>query len=439
MPHPDPHPQPHHLLSACEAAEQLAQRSLRAEDLVRDCLARIDAREAQVQAWSHVARDAALARARALDQGAHQGLLHGIPMGVKDLIATADMPTGYGSSIYTGHQPANDASCVALARAAGAVIMGKTVTTEFATFEPNQTRNPHNRAHTPGGSSSGSAAAVADGMVPLALGTQTAGSLTRPAAYCGVVAFKPSFGGINRSGAKPLSDTLDTVGTLARNVPDAALLASALSGRADWLLRPLAQVLGRPLRVGLCRTYEWSHALPETHTAMAQAASLIGRADGMTVQDKRLPSDFEQLAQAQTHIQLFEQAQCLAYERLQHFERLSPRLQGIMNAGMAVTVAQYDLAQAWVARCRAQLTEAFKDIDVLLAPSAPGAAPLGLDNTGDPIFCRIWTVLHTPTVNIPAGHAANGLPVGLQVVGPVGGDALALAAAHALHRVLAAT
>ena len=427
-----------HRLSACEAARQLAQRSLLAEDLVRDCLERIGAREPQVQAWSHVAGEAALERARALDRAAHQGLLHGLPIGVKDLIATADMPTTYGSPIYAGHQTAHDASCVALARAAGAVVMGKTVTTEFATFEPNQTRNPHNGAHTPGGSSSGSAAAVADGMVPLALGTQTAGSLTRPAAYCGIVAFKPSFGGINRAGVKPLSDSLDTVGTLARDVPDAALLAAALSGRADWLVRPLAQVLGRPLRMGLCRTHEWPHALPETQAALEQAAAQIGRTPGMTLQDLQLPADFEQLVQAQTHVQLAEQAQHLAYERLQHFERLSPRLQGIMNAGMAVTLAQYDQAQAWLARCRAQLADVFKDVDVLLAPSAPGAAPLGLDNTGDPIFCRIWTALHTPTVNIPAGFAPNGLPVALQVVGAVGSDALTLAAAHALHQSLAA-
>ena len=427
-----------HRLSACEAALQLAQRQLRAQDLLRDCLERISEREPQVQAWSHVASQAALARARALDQGAHQGLLHGLPIGVKDLIATADMPTTYGSPIYAGHQPARDASCVALARAAGAVILGKTVTTEFATFEPNPTRNPHHTAHTPGGSSSGSAAAVADGMVPLALGTQTAGSLTRPAAYCGIVAFKPSFGGINRAGVKPLSDSLDTVGTLARDVPDAALFAAALSGRSHWPVRPLAEVLGRPLRVGLCRTPQWPHALPETQAAVEQAASKIGRTAGMTLRELSLPADFEALVQAQTHIQLAEQAQCLAYERLQHFERLSPRLQGIMNAGVAVTLAQYDQAQAWVARCRAQLADVFEGVDVLLAPSAPGAAPSGLENTGDPIFCRIWTALHTPTVNIPAGHAPNGLPVGLQVVGPVAADALTLTAAHALHQLLGA-
>ena len=424
-------------LSACEAAHQLAQRTLRAEDLVRDCLERIDAREPQVQAWTHVAREAALTRAKALDQGAHQGLLHGLPIGVKDLIATADMPSSYGSPIYAGHQPANDATCVALAREAGAVVLGKTVTTEFATFQPNQTRNPHNLAHTPGGSSSGSAAAVADGMVPLALGTQTAGSLMRPAAYCGVVAFKPSFGGINRAGVKPLSDTLDTVGTMARNVPDVALFAAALSGRSSWLVQPMTQHLSRPLRVGLCPTYEWAQALPETQAVMQNAADAIQANAGTVLRDVQLPADYQLLAQAQTYIQLAEQAQCFAYERLNHWAQLSPRLQGIVQAGLAVTVEQYDQAQALVARCRAQLAEVFQEVDVLLAPSAPGAAPLGLDNTGDPEFCRIWTVLHTPTVNIPAGFASNGMPVGLQVVGPVGADALTLAAAHVLHLCLA--
>ena len=427
------------LLSACEAAEQLAQRSLRAEDLVRDCLERIDAREPHVQAWTYVARDAALAMAKALDQGAHQGLLHGLPIAVKDLIATADMPTAYGSPIYAGHQPALDATCVALAREAGAVVMGKTVTTEFATFQPNQTRNPHNLAHTPGGSSSGSAAAVADGMVPLALGTQTAGSLIRPAAYCGIVSFKPSFGGINRAGVKPLSDTLDTVGTMGRTVPDVALFAAALSGRSSWLVRSVDQYVSRPLRVGLCHTYEWPQALPETQAAMQHAADAIQANTAMVLRDVRLPVDYQQLVQAQTHIQLAEQAQCFAFERLNHWAQLSPRLQGIVQAGLAVTPEQYDQAQAVVARCRAQLAEVFQDVDVLLAPSAAGAAPEGLDNTGDPLFCRIWTVLHTPAVNIPAGLAPNGLPVGLQVVGPVGADAFTLAAAHALHLCLAGT
>jgi Asp-tRNA(Asn)/Glu-tRNA(Gln) amidotransferase A subunit family amidase len=188
--------------------------------------------------------------------------------------------------------------------------------------------------------------------------------------------------------------------------------------------------------VGICHTYEWAQALPETQAAMQKAADAIRANAGMVLRDVQLPVDYQLLAQAQTYIQLAEQAQCFAYERLNHWAQLSPRLQGIVQAGLAVTVEQYDQAQALVARCRAQLAEVFQDVDVLLAPSAPGAAPLGLDNTGDPVFCRIWTVLHTPTVNIPAGFASNGMPVGLQVVGPVGADAFTLSAAHALHACL---
>jgi Asp-tRNA(Asn)/Glu-tRNA(Gln) amidotransferase A subunit family amidase len=202
---------------------------LRAEDLVRACIEHIDAREPEVQAWAYLQRDVALAHAKQLDAGAHRGLLHGLPIGVKDLLATSDMPATYGSRIYANYRPGFDAACVAVARQQGAVVLGKTVSTEFATFHPNQTRNPLRLTHTPGGSSSGSAAAVADSMVPLAIGTQTAGSLIRPASYCGIVAFKPSFGCVARAGAKPLSDTLDTVGAMARTVPDAALFAAAIA------------------------------------------------------------------------------------------------------------------------------------------------------------------------------------------------------------------
>jgi Asp-tRNA(Asn)/Glu-tRNA(Gln) amidotransferase A subunit family amidase len=198
----------------------------------------------------------------------------------------------------------------------------------------------------------------------------------------------------------------------------------------------MAEHLSRPLRVGLCRTFEWGHALPETQAAMQRAADAIQANPGMLLRDVQLPADYQQLAQAQTYIQLADQAQSFSFERLNHWAQLSPRLQGIVQSGLAVTLAQYDDAQALVARCRAQLAEVFQDVDVLLTPSAPGAAPLGLDNTGDPVFCRIWTVLHTPTVNIPAGFAPNGMPVGLQVVGPVGADAVTLSAAHALHACL---
>ena len=427
---------PLHSLSACEAAVRLAQRSLRAEDLVRACLELIDAREPEVQAWQHLASESAIARAKQLDAGAHQGALHGLPIGVKDLLATADMPTGFGSAIYQHHTPAADAACVAVARQQGAVVMGKTVTTEFATFQPNQTRNPLNLAHTPGGSSSGSAAAVADHMVPLALGTQTAGSLIRPASYCGIVAYKPSMGVISRAGAKPLSDTLDVVGTLARDVPDAAFFAAALSGRPALRVKPVHEQISRRLRVGVCRTYEWDQAEAESQNALLHATHVLQNANDVEVCDITLPVEFQQLVQAQTQVQLFEQAHNLAHEHIVHFAQLSPRLQGILNSGKAITHAQYDAALQHIARCRSLLTDVLADVDVLLTLSAQGSAPHGLDNTGDPLFCRIWTALHTPSVNVPAAKAANGLPIGLQVVGLPMHDALVLSAAHGLMQHL---
>ncbi len=423
-----------HQLSACDAAAQLAQRTLRAEDLVRACIKHIDAREPEVQAWAYLQRDVAISHAKQLDAGAHRGLLHGLPIGVKDLLATSDMPATYGSRIYANYRPGFDAACVAVARQQGAVVLGKTVSTEFATFHPNQTRNPLRLTHTPGGSSSGSAAAVADSMVPLAIGTQTAGSLIRPASYCGIVAFKPSFGCIARAGAKLLSDTLDTVGTMARTVPDAALFAAAMSGRHDWLVKPLGDMLSRPLRVGICKTYEWGQAGVDTQHALANAEQALKNAPAFEVKDLQLPVDFQTLAHAQTQVQLFEQAHNLAHEHIAHYAELSPRLQGILQSGKDITHAQYDAAQLHIAKCRLQLQAVFQDVDVLLTPSAQGEAPDNLSNTGDPVFCRIWTVLHTPAISVPAGLGATGMPVGLQVVGPVGSDALTLAAAHAVHQ-----
>ena len=335
-------------LSAVEAARQIAAKKLTSEALVRDCLERIAAREDAVQAWEYLDRDAALEQARAADAGPPRGLLHGLPVAVKDLIDTVDMPTAYGTPVYAGHRPAWDAACVALTRAAGGIVIGKTVTTEFAGMYPGKTRNPHHPGHTPGGSSSGSAAAVADYMVPLAFGTQTAGSVIRPAAFCGVVGYKPSFGLISRVGVKALSDTLDTVGTIARTVPDAALLAAAVSGRADLLVgRPLAV----PLRVGICRTYEWKQAQPETVAAFERAAEKLA-AGGIPVKEIKLPPTYASLVQAQSDIQLTEQAQSLAHERLTHGPQLSARLRGILEAGLQISSERYDAAQTLARNCR---------------------------------------------------------------------------------------
>ncbi len=413
------------LLSATEAARQLADRKITAVQLLEACLERIAAREAVVGAWMHLDVAAARARAKALDAGPVQGLLHGLPLGVKDLMDTADIPAGYGSPIYADHRPAWDAAAVAFARAAGAVIVGKTVTTEFATFFPGKTANPHHPGHTPGGSSSGSAAAVADFMVPFAFGTQTAGSIIRPAAFCGVVGYKPSFGTVSRVGVKALCDTLDTVGALARTVADAALLVAATSGRRDLLLeRPLDHAP----RVGLCRTYEWKHVQPATEAAFEHARTQLGQA-GVTLKDVDLPPQFAGLVQAQTDIMGYELAQSLAYERLTHQAQLSPRLQQMLADGLAVTHERYTAAIALARGCRRAVPQVFTDVDVLLAPSAAGEAPAGLAATGDPLFNRIWTLLHTPCVHLPFTTGPQGLPVGLQVIGNIGADRETLAAA----------
>ena len=418
-------------LSASEAARRLAAREISAEQMARACLARIDERESVVHAWIHLDPDAVLAQARQLDRGPVLGPLHGLPLGVKDLIDTADLPSAYGSPVYAGHRPRTDAAGVALARAAGALVLGKTVTTEFAWFHPGKTANPHNLAHTPGGSSSGSAAAVADFMVPLAFGTQTAGSIIRPASYCGIVGYKPTHGMLPRAGVKPLSDSLDTLGTLTRTVADAALFVSALCGR-DLQPKPLAQAP----RIGLCRTHEWSAAQPETVAAMENTAAALGRA-GATLRQIELPPDFADITQAQIDVMNYESYAALAGERLQHYAGLSDKLKQLLeNAGHCDAV-RYDAARALAASCRMRLAQVFADVDVLLVPSAPGEAPAGLAATGDPVFCRMWTVLHVPAINLPCALGPHGLPVGLQIIGRRGDDARALAVADWVFQQIA--
>ena len=309
-------------LSAREAARQIAERRITAEELAAACIERIEAREAVVGAWQYLDREAALMAARRRDAEPPRGPLHGIPIAVKDLIDTVDMPTAYGSPIYRGHRPATDASCVALARAAGAVVLGKTVTTEFAAFTPGKTANPRNPAHTPGGSSSGSAAAVADGMAPLAFGTQTAGSVIRPGAYCGCVAYKPSFGLINRAGVKPLADSLDTVGVFARTVEDAAFFAGVLAERPA--LRHLTAPQTAP-RFGLYRTPVWDQAEPATAAALDAARSALEEA-GAVVTELAIAPEHHGLTETQNTIMRFEMARALAYERIEHSAELSPRL-----------------------------------------------------------------------------------------------------------------
>ena len=307
-------------LDASALAPLLARREISAEQLVQACLDRIIEREPAVQAWSHLNPEAPLAQARQLDRGAVQGLLHGLPVGVKDLFDTADMPSTYGSPIYAKHQPAADASAVALCREQGAIMLGKTVSTEFATFNPGKTRNPHRLTHTPGGSSSGSAAAVADHMVPLAFGSQTAASVIRPAAYCGVVGYKPSFGIIHRAGVKSLSDVLDTVGFFGRSVADVALFTAAITGEQGLLQLDIPH----SPRVALCQTHEWSYADADTQAAMVEAARVLAQS-GMPVRELSLPDLFARLLPAQIDIMAFDLARSLAHERITQSDWLSSR------------------------------------------------------------------------------------------------------------------
>ena len=421
-----------HQLDAWQAATLLARRELTAQDLVRACLDRIAEREPQLSAFVHIDADAALATARQLDAGPIRGLLHGLPFGVKDLFDTFDMPAAYGSPIYAGHQPLADAAAVALCREAGAVLVGKTVTTELANMFPGVTRNPHNPQHTPGGSSSGSAAAVADAMLPLALGTQTAGSLIRPAAFCGVVGYKPSHNRVPKAGVKSLSETLDTVGGFARSVRDVALLGAVLTGDAR-LADPAAFIQTTAPRIGLCQTPEWALADSDRQQAWAQAEQALGK----QAIPMALPLELCGLVAVQKAVQAFETARSLSPERLRYHEKLSAPLRALIADGLAISGETHAKNLLATALARRQVQALFGPYDVLLAPSSIGEAPAGLEGTGDPLFCRSWTLLGLPCVHLPFAQGRNGLPVGLQLVGAYGDDHRLLAAAHWVHERLA--
>ena len=420
--------QPLNQLEAWQATALLARREITAVELVRACLDRIYERDGDVHAFVALYADAALARARQLDAGPVRGLLHGLPFGVKDLFDTFDLPTGYGSPIYAGQQPVADAAAVALCREAGAVLLGKTVTTELANMFPGATRNPHQLDHTPGGSSSGSAAAVADCMLPLALGTQTAGSLIRPAAFCGVVGYKPSHNRVPRAGVKSLSETLDTVGGFGRSVRDVALLGAVLTG--DKRLADDSTFAGTASpRVGLCQTPEWRLADDDTEQAWALAEQALGKYG----QAMHLPAGLAGLISIQKQVQSFETARSLSHERLHHAQQLSHPLQALIADGLAISGEAHAQNLQLIALARQQAAALFNTHDVLLAPSSIGEAPAGLGGTGDPLFCRTWTLLGLPCIHLPFARGKTGLPIGLQLVGAYGDDHRLMAAAHWVH------
>ena len=419
-------------LSAAAVAAQIRQGDLTSEKLVQACLDRVDLREPEIDAWAHIDPDWALSQARACDAEPPRGPLHGIPVAIKDVIDTADMPTGHGSPIYDGHRPAIDAECVAMLRAAGAVILGKTVATEFAAITPGKTANPHNPAHTPGGSSSGSAAAVADRMAPLALGTQTVGSTIRPAAYCGVVGFKPSYGTFGLRGVLPQAPSVETLGLFSRDVADLSVLADGLIGGEGAFA---AGNPGAPPRIGYCPTPQWDQATSDAVGAMERSRELLQQA-GATIEQVDLPGTFDAALDAHWFILKFEIARTLMPERRSHPDMLSEGLRGILDDGGALPVAEYRTALVIAANYRSEIAPLFDRYDILLTPSAASEAPEGLTTRTDLLFQRLWTLLHLPCLTLPVAQGSAGLPVGVQLVGRFGDDVALIAAARWCEEVL---
>lgn len=430
-------------LSAVVLRDRLASGALRAVELVEACLARIAAREPQVQAWAWLDGDYALEQARTLDKRRSAGMpigpLHGLPVGLKDIIDTKGIPTANGTPIDAGRVPPEDAWLVARLRASGAIVMGKTVTTECAFMHPGKTRNPHNPEHTPGGSSQGSAAAVAAGMVPLAIGTQTGGSIIRPASYCGVVGFKPSFGLIPRSGVLMQSPFLDTIGIFGKTVEDCALLAETLTGHdpADAATAPVPTP--RMLDVSMAKapvtpTFAMvtlpgdAQTEPEMRDAMAELAALLP--DCFEVP---LPG-FDGVAAARQTINFAEMSKCYFGLERRGRDLMSDPLKAALDEGKAVLARDYIAALDWRALMNAALDQIFDRCDAILCPAACGPAPMGLASTGSPIFNGLWTLAGVPAITVPLFTAENGLPMGVQLVGRRGDDARLLRTARWLSQ-----
>jgi Asp-tRNA(Asn)/Glu-tRNA(Gln) amidotransferase A subunit family amidase len=417
------------MLSALDLARRIETDELTPRAVVDLCAEAIAAREKEVGAFVVLDLDAARRAAEAPRLSSTP--LRGLPVAFKDIFDTADLPTQYGSPIYAGYRPRADASAVVLTRRAGGIVLGKTVTTEMASLVPSVTCNPHHLAHTPGGSSAGSAAAVAAGMVPIAFGTQTAGSVIRPAAFCGVAGFKPSYRLIPMVGVKDVSWHLDTAGLFGAGVADVAFAAAAVLQRD---LRVDRTTPAAP-RIGLARTHLWPQASAAMQKAVETAAR-IAEAAGAKVTELTLPPILEDAYAAQFTIQDYENFRALAFEYDRHRDQIDARLREQLDAAAAISADDYDAARRTSSRARQLLADTMADCDVILTPSAPGSAPHGFGSTGDPMFNRLWTLMGPPCVNV-TGLYDNELPLGVQIVGRFGRDRLALEAALFLEQAIA--
>jgi Asp-tRNA(Asn)/Glu-tRNA(Gln) amidotransferase A subunit family amidase len=410
------------MISLADQQRRIEQGALTPEAALAESLAAIEAQEGAIKAFVSRAKNP---RAQA------KGPLRGIAVGIKDIIDTADMPTEMGApSIYKGNQPRADAPIVMLLKQAGATVVGKTTTTAFAANDPTPTINPRNHAHTPGGSSSGSAAAVGAGMLPLAVGTQTGGSVIRPASFCGVAAIKPSYRLLPPVGVKCFSWTLDTVGLFAARVEDVAIALSAITGRGELL----APEMKSP-RIGVV-TQDFAGAPDAAGAEALQHAARAAAKAGASVRELDMPEIVAEAWPIHPIVQDYEAHQAFAWEYRENYDAMPPLLRGRLDESRDFTAAKYDAARGVAAKARAALSGIFGEIDVLLALSAPGVAPEGLASTGDPRFNRLWTLMGTPCVNVPAVVADGGLPIGVQVIADYGDDAKALSAARFLERAL---
>ncbi len=417
--------------SARDTARQLRSGSLDAADLARETLQNVATHDRALGAFAHTLTVAEASEA-ALRQQASGAALAGLPVAVKDIFDTADLPTGYGSPLGPGRRLHQDAAMVAVLKLAGAVVIGKATTTEFAFLHPTATLNPRAPGHTPGGSSAGSAAAVAAGLVPLAIGTQTGGSIIRPASYCGVVGYKPSFGWLPTVGMKCFSWSLDTVGLFAQDVADMAWFAEAVTGRP---LQTSVSTGGATPVVAIPRSYPWGEPSPSATRAILAASEAL-RESGVEVRWVDLPPAAAAGFDAHAAIQGYEASRCLAHEFTEHRAALSPELASYLADAQRISGSTYAQAQQVATQARHDMAVWFNGCDALLTPSAPDEAPLGFASTGPSTFNRLWTLLGTPCINVPGLVGVSGCPMGLQLIGAVGSDARLLQVAASLEAAL---
>jgi Asp-tRNA(Asn)/Glu-tRNA(Gln) amidotransferase A subunit family amidase len=419
-------------LTATEMVAAVRAGRTTCEAITRACLERVAARETEVQAWQYINPEQAIAEARTRDRSDRKGALIGVPFSVKDIIDTADMPTEYGSPIYAGHRPHADASCVALSRKAGGVLLGKSVTTEFANFHPSKTHNPLDPTRTPGGSSSGSAAAVADRMVALSIGSQTSGSTVRPAGFCGVFGYRPTYGDLRCVGIKESAGSLDTLGLIARSIEDIALYRDVL---LDIEPVPVRHDVAPP-RIAFCRTHLWSLLEPSTQALFEDAARRLAGA-GARVTELALPPEFDGIPDAHRLISGFEFSRNFAWEIEHHWERISTTLRnGRIKDGLECSFERYLESRGLAERCRTMIEAIMAPFDVVLTACSTGEAPVGLNTTGNAKLALIWTTMHVPAVSVPVFKGPAGMPIGAYVVGKRNRDRDLFAFANWIHRKL---